>query len=155
MLDTMTAQKSDAQSYLDTTRYLDDVELAGLLLENAKQNKGKLNAADVVFSLRNFLKMKYYPVAIKYFFNEDELEAFKQNTDYKVAFHPYTFCHFVAASRQRGDILLGTSDKLGCSNAKYVMGWKEMDDNEIKSHLKYTKNWDQAKRFVKTKKATP
>jgi uncharacterized protein (DUF169 family) len=35
------------------------------------------------------------------------------------------------------------------------MGWKEMDDNEIKSHLKYTKNWDQAKRFVKTKKRLP
>ena len=32
------------------------------------------------------------------------------------------------------------------------MGWKELDDREIKSHLKYTKDWDQAKRFVKTKK---
>jgi uncharacterized protein (DUF169 family) len=32
------------------------------------------------------------------------------------------------------------------------MGWKELDDAEIKSHLKYTKDWDQAERFVKTKK---
>jgi uncharacterized protein (DUF169 family) len=155
MLDAMTAHKSDAQSYLDTTRYLDDVELAGFLLENAKQNSGRLSAADIVFSLRNFLKMKYYPVAIKYFFVEDEFETFKESTDYKTAFHPYTFCHFVAASRQRGDILLGTSDKLGCSNAKYVMGWKGMDDKEIKSHLKYTKNWDQAERFIKTKNRLP
>ena len=35
------------------------------------------------------------------------------------------------------------------------MGWKELDDAEIKSHLKYTKDWDQAKRFVKTKKRLP
>jgi len=46
-------------------------------------------------------------------------------------------------------------DTLGCTNAKYVMGWKELDDAEIKSHLKYTKDWDQAKRFVKTKKRLP
>jgi len=155
MLNTNVTQVSDAGSYLDTAKYLNDVELAKTLLENGKQNGGKLSYADIVFSLRNFLKMKYYPVAIKYFFSADELEDFKKHTDYRTALHPYTFCHYVAASRQRGDILLGTLEKLGCSNAKYVMGWKELDDTEIKSHLKYTKGWDQAKRFVKTKKQLP
>jgi uncharacterized protein (DUF169 family) len=140
---------------IDTGTYLNDVELAKALLENARLNGGKLSNADIVFSLRNFLKMKYYPVAVKYFFSEDELADFKQHTDYKVAFRPYTFCHFVAASRQRGDILLGTADKTGCSNAKYVMGWKELDDAEVESHLKYTKDRDQAERFVKTKKRLP
>ncbi len=114
-----------------------------------------LSNADIVFSLRNFLKMKYYPVAVKYFFSEDELADFKKNADYKTALHPYTFCHYVAASRQRGDVLLGSREKLGCTNAKYVMGWKGLDDAEIKSHLKYTKDWDQAERFVKTKKQLP
>jgi uncharacterized protein (DUF169 family) len=136
---------------LDTDKYLDDVALAETLLENANQNGGVLSNADMVFSLRNFLKMKYYPVAVKYFFSEDELADFKKNADYKTALHPYTFCHYVAASRQRGDILLGTKEKLGYTNAKYVMGWKALDDAEIKSHLKYTKDWDQAERFVKTK----
>jgi len=79
----------------------------------------------------------------------------KKKADYKTAFHPYTFCHYVAASRQRGDVLLGTREKLGCTNAKYVMGWKGLDDAEIKSHLKYTKDWDQAQRFVKTKERLP
>lgn len=104
---------------------------------------------------QNRLFCKYYPVAVKYFFDEAELEDFKKNVDYQVAFHPITFCAYVAATRQRGDILLGTSDKMGCSNAKYVMGWKELDAAEIKSHLKYTKDWDQAERFVKTKKRLP
>lgn len=137
---------------IDTDRCLDDVSLAEALLENANKNNGVLSSADIVFSLRNFLKMKYYPVAVKYFFKVDELNAFKTNADYKTALRPYTFCHYVAASRQRGDILLGAREKLGCTNAKYVMGWKELDDAEIKSHLKYTKDWEQAERFVKTKK---
>ncbi len=137
---------------LDTTMYMDDVELAKRLLENADANDGKLSHSDMVFSLRNLLKMKYYPVAVKYFFDEAELEEFKEKVEYKVSLHPITFCAYVAASRQRGDVLLGTQDKMGCTNAKYVMKWKELDDGEIKSHLKYTKDWDQAERFVKTKK---
>jgi uncharacterized protein (DUF169 family) len=145
-----------AAKSIDTAMYMDDVELAKGLLENAEQNKGKLSDSDIVFALRNFLKMKYYPVAVKYFFNKAELEDFENTTaEYKTALHPVTFCAYVAASRQRGDVLLGTVDKVGCSNAKFVMKWKEIDDSEIKSHLKYTKDWDQAERFVKTKKRLP
>ena len=140
---------------INTKICMDDVDLAKELLDNAKNDNGKLSHSDIVFGLRNILKMKYYPVAVKYFFDEKELEDFKAKTEYKVGLHPYTFCHYVAASRQRGDILLGTKDKLGCSNAKYVMRWKDLDDGEIKSHLKYTKSWDQAEKFVKTKKRLP
>ena len=132
-----------------------DVYLAEQLLENSDQNNEKLSNADIVFSLRNILKMKYYPVAVKYFFKEEELEAFKKENEYKEALRPYTFCHFIAASRQRGDVLLGTADKTGCSNAKYVLGWKGLDEAEIKSHLKYTQTREQAERFVKTKKRLP
>ena len=140
---------------VDYSFCLDDVALANSMLASAEKNGGKINDAGIVFALRNILKMKYYPVAVKYFFDEDELEDFKNNAEYKISLHPVTFCSYVAASRQRGDTLLGTADKMGCSNAKYVMKWKEIDDGEIKSHLKYTKNWEQAERFVKTKKRLP
>ena len=147
--------EQEVSKSIDTGKYLEDVALAEAILDNAEQNGGVLSSADIVFSLRNFLKMKYYPVAIKYFFSEDELADFKNSADYKTGLRPYTFCHFVAASRQRGDILLGTQDKVGCSNAKYVMGWKGLDESEIKSHLKYTKDRAQAERFIKTKKQLP
>ncbi len=140
---------------IDTQIYMDDVQLAGELLDNAKNNQDKLSHSDIVFGLRNFLKMKYYPVAIKFFFDQEELNDFKAKINYKIALRPYTFCHFVAASRQKGDILLGMHDKLGCSNAKYVFGWKELDEAEIKSHLKYTRSREQAEKFVKTKKRLP
>ena len=133
-LDAATAVQ-EVPTPVDTEMYLDDVALAKALLENAARNNGVLSNADIVFALRNLLKTTYYPVAIKYFYSEDELEDFKNNNDYKTAMHAYTFCHFVAASRMRGDVLLGTSHETGCSNAKYVMGWKELDDAEIKSHL--------------------
>jgi uncharacterized protein (DUF169 family) len=140
---------------IDTEVFMDDVGLAKELLHNAERNHGELRPSDIVFGMRNLLKMKYYPVAVKFFFQETELETFKASADYKVAFRPYTFCHYVAASRQRGDILLGTENTLGCSNAKYVFGWKELDDGEIKSHLKYTKSKEQAEKFLKTKKRLP
>ena len=137
---------------IDFDLYLDDVALAKRILAAADKNGGKISDAGIVFALRNILKMKYYPVAVKYFFDAPELEDFTARSEYKVSLHPVTFCAYVAASRQRGDVLLGTVDKVGCANAKYVMRWKELDEAEIKSHLKYTKNRAQAERFVKTKK---
>ena len=40
---------------IDTAKLLNDVELAETILENEE-----LSNADVVFTLRNLLKMKYY-----------------------------------------------------------------------------------------------
>ncbi|MFN3383591.1 MAG: DUF169 domain-containing protein [Archaeoglobaceae archaeon] len=131
---------------LDTEILLDDAKFAKFMLE-----KGELSNADMVFALRNLLRLKYYPVAIKFFYNEAEIEEFKQNHEYLVACHPFTFCHFSAASRQRGDVLFGEKKTLGCSNARYLFSWKEFDEGEVKSHLKYARNKEQAEKFVKTK----
>ena len=135
---------------IDTSVLLDDVAFAKAILE-----KKELDNADIVFSLRNLLRMKYYPVAVKFFFSEEELADFKKHASYRVGTHAFTFCHYLAASRQRGDILLGTVKELGCSNAKFVWGWKEFDEGEVTSHMKYTKDMAQAERFVKTKKRLP
>ena len=132
---------------IDTSLLLDDIKFAKEMLK-----KDKFSNSDMVFILRNIYKFKYYPVAVKYFYKDEEIEEFKKNNDYEIALKPLTFCHYVAASRQEGHILFSEKDKLGCSNAKFVLGWKEFDDSEIKGHLKYTKNKEQAIRFVKTKK---
>ena len=136
---------------IESEIFLDDVSFAKAMLE-----KGDLSNADLVLTLRNLLRMKYYPVAVKLFFSNKELEDFKKNVEhFKIGLHPYTVCHAVAAARQRGDIILVTEDKTGCANAKYVFRWKELDEAEIKSHLKYTKDRDQAERFLLTKKRLP
>jgi uncharacterized protein (DUF169 family) len=135
---------------IDTAKLLDDVDFAKAMLES-----GDLENSDLVFVLRNLLRMKYYPVAIKFFFSKEELDKFKKEVPYKTATHPLTLCHYVAASRQKGEILLSNSDKTGCANAKFVLGWKGLDEGEIISHLKYTKDRAQAERFVATKKRMP
>lgn len=135
---------------IESEAFLDDVAFAKAMLA-----KGDLSNADMVLTLRNILRMKYYPVAVKFLYSNEELESLKKTVKYKVGLHPYTFCHSVAASRQRGDIIITPQDKCGCTNAKYVFGGKELDESEIKSHLKYTKDRDQAERFILTKKRLP
>jgi hypothetical protein len=64
MLNAEVTTLPDSNEFIDTSRYLDDVSLAEVLLKNAMHTGGELSNSDVVFSLRNFLKMKYYPVAV-------------------------------------------------------------------------------------------
>jgi len=68
---------------IDSMTMLDDVAFAKAMLE-----KKTLSNADLVFSLRNLLRMKYYPVAVKYFYDQAELDEFKKKNDYKVAAIP-------------------------------------------------------------------
>jgi uncharacterized protein (DUF169 family) len=92
---------------------------------------------------------------VKYFYEQTELDEFKKKNEYKVAAHPFTFCHYLAASRQRGDILLSGQKGIGCTNAQFVWGWKDFDEGEVKSHLKYAKDMAQAERIVKSKNRLP
>jgi len=138
---------------LDSETLLDDRKFAETML--LKRDKQGLSKADMVFILRNLLKLKYYPVAVKFFYDDDEIERFRAEHEYLVACNPFTFCHFSAASRQRGDVLLGDKRTLGCSNARYLFGWKDLDEQEIKSHIKYVRDREQAEKFVKTKPRLP
>ena len=102
MSDNTAMQFEQGQMPLDYEFCLNDVALAKSILERADQTGGKISDAGIVFALRNILKMKYYPVAVKYFFDEKELDDFKRSAEYKTSLHPVTFCAYVAASRQRG-----------------------------------------------------
>jgi len=121
---------------------IDEGEFARELLD-----KG-IDKADIVIALRNLLRLKYFPVAIKFLYEEFE-------GDFKIGAHPYTFCHYAACSRQRGDVLLINKDRLGCNNAKFVFGWKDLDDSIVFDHLKYARDLEQARRFVMEKPRLP
>lgn len=135
---------------LDSALLLDDVRFADFML-----NKGKPDKSDIVFIYRNLLKLKYFPVGVKYIYSQEQLERFTNENRYKTSVKALTYCHYSAASRQDGDILLLTSAKLGCSNAKYIFGWKGVDQNEIKSHMKYAITEEQSEKFVTDKTVLP
>lgn len=114
-----------------------------------------MNYKEIQHTLMEQLRLMHLPIAIKFFFNDTELDEFKTNVTYHVPVHPITYCQFEIGPRMKGQTILGTKDTVACANAHYIFGWKPLDDAEIKSHLKYTKNLEQAQRFVKTKSRLP
>ena len=115
----------------------------------------KITCKDMQKILMDELRLMHYPIAVKFFFKDEELKDFTKNASYFEAVKPLTFCQFEIAARMKGQTVLGMKGGLGCSNAAFVFGWKPYDDAEVKSHLKYAKDRDQAVRFVKTKPRLP
>ncbi len=102
------------------------------------------------------LRLYHYPVAVKFFFDQTEVDAFKQAAEeYHTPLKPMTFCQWEIAARMKGQVVYANADGLGCGNAKYCFGWKGLDDEEIKGHAKYTRDSGQAERFVSSKAVLP
>ena len=102
------------------------------------------------------LRLMHFPIAVKYVFSEKELEDFQVNAEeYVQPIKPMTFCQWEIAARMKGQTVLAFEEHLGCPNAKYVFGWKPLDEKEIESHEKYSRDLAQAERFVKSKPRLP
>lgn len=97
------------------------------------------------------LRLYHYPIAVKFLFTDEEVDAFKENVDHYLPTKPMTFCQLEIAARMKGQTVFAAKEDMGCTNAAYVLGWSAFSEAEVKSHLKYTRNYEQAERFVKTK----
>ena len=116
----------------------------------------RMTFRDMQDVLYNELRLMHFPVAVKYLFDESELAAFlRDGPEYVVPVKPLTFCQWETAPRMKGQTVLGTRETLWCSNARYVLGWKPLDEAEVKSHAKYTRDMEQARRFVQGKPRLP
>jgi len=101
------------------------------------------------------LRLMHYPVAIRYIFDQEELDRFKRDVPHYVPGKAVTFCQAEIGARMEGLTVLMEKDRLGCANAKFVFGWKGLDEAEVKSHMKYVRDADQAELFVKSKPRLP
>lgn len=97
------------------------------------------------------LRLYHFPIAVKFFFEQREVDQFQQEHDYFVPAKPLTFCQWEIAARMKGQVVYADAKQLGCSNAKCSFGWKEIDEAEIKSHLKYVRDAVQAAKAVQVK----
>jgi len=114
-----------------------------------------VNFKEMQATLMHELRLYHYPVAVKFFFDQAEVDKFKAETEYYTPLKAMTFCQWQIAARMKGQTVYSEREGLGCSNAVFSFGWKDLDEAEVKSHAKYCKDLDQAKRFVETKSRLP
>ena len=114
-----------------------------------------LTYAEMEKTLMDELRLYHHPVAVTFLTTEEDVEKFASAMEYVVPVKPLTFCQWETAARMQGKTVLGTEKTLGCTNAKVTFGWHDIDDEEIKTQLKYTVDRDQAERFFGTKPCMP
>lgn len=117
---------------------------------------GSLTKQEMHDVLYDELRLVHYPIAVKFIFDEKELEEFKENVDeYVMPVKPMTFCQWEIAARMKGQTVLAMPEHLGCSNAQVSFGFKDIDEKEIASHAKYVRDLVQAEKFVRSKPRLP
>ena len=117
---------------------------------------GSMSWKEIHDAFYDELRLMHYPISVKFIFDEKELEDFKANgPEYHMPVKPMTFCQWEIAARMKGQTVLALPEHLGCSNAQVSFGLKEIDEKEIQSHAKYTKDYAQAERFVRSKPSLP
>ena len=102
-------------------------------------------------TLMREMSLIHAPVAIKYFFDQAELDSFKKNQSYYSPIKPLTFCQSEVGARMEGITVLVEREHMGCTNASFVFGWKDLDESEVKSHLKYCADADHARQVLEAK----
>ncbi|MCF8011180.1 MAG: DUF169 domain-containing protein [Clostridiales bacterium] len=114
--------------------------------------KDELTKTEIQDSFEYLYRLNYHPVAVKFFFDEEEYKNFKAE---KVPGPKMTFCQIALAARFNSYIVKATEDNLLCGNAKTVFGYREPSDEEVEGHVKYTNDWDWAKECLWSKPRMP
>lgn len=97
------------------------------------------------------LRLYHYPVAVTFLFSDELVEEYTTSMEYVVPVKPITFCQAEVAARMKGQNVLIFKENMGCSNSHVSFGWREIDDKEIATQLKYCTDLDQAERFMRSK----
>ncbi len=99
--------------------------------------------------LMRVLRLYHYPIAVRFFYDQQDIESFRRNcNEIESPLKPITFCQWEIAARMQGKVVYGEPRDLSCKNARYCFGWKDLDELEIKSHARYTRDLDQSERFI-------
>lgn len=114
--------------------------------------KESLSFEDMHKAFEVLYKLDYNPVAIKFFFDQDEFDSFVPE---KVPASKMTFCQTTLASRTDNNIVKITENKIFCGNAKTVFGFREASDSEVDEQVKYTTDWDLAKQCMDARPKLP
>lgn len=125
-----------------------------MLLINLEElvKKEELNYEDMHKAFAALYKLTYNPVAVKFFFNQQEYDDLVVE---KVPGPKMTFCQVALASRMEDHIVKVSPEKLLCENAQVSFGFRQPGEKEIQDHVKYVNDWDLAKECLLAKPTLP
>ncbi len=110
-----------------------------------------MNFADMEQALMQHLRLYHHPIGITFLFSQEELAAFRREVPHLVPARPLTFCQWEIAARMQARTVLGTADRLACTNSQVSFGWRDIDEAEVRSQSKYCRDEEQARRFLESK----
>ncbi|MBQ3059525.1 MAG: DUF169 domain-containing protein [Desulfovibrio sp.] len=110
-----------------------------------------LNWREMEETLMTQLRLYHHPVAVTWLFTEEDVARFRQTAPHVTPVKALTYCQWEVAARMQGKTVLGTADKLACTNAQVSFGWRDIDEREIRTQLKYCVDEAQAERFIRSK----
>ncbi|MDR3320155.1 MAG: DUF169 domain-containing protein [Desulfovibrio sp.] len=114
-----------------------------------------LGYAEMEKTLMEALRLYHHPVAVTWLFTDKDVDEFRAKTPCVTPVKPITFCQWEIAARMQNKTVLAFEEQLDCSNALVSFGFKDVDEKEIKSQLKYCVDLAQAKRFQRSKPRLP
>lgn len=123
-----------------------------LLNISALAQKEEITYAEMADALEYLYKLDYHPVAVKFFWDEQEYNDFPAE---KVPGAKMTLCQMALASRMNNHIVKAREDHLLCGNAKTCLGMRQASDEEVEGHVKYTADWDLARECLLAKPMLP
>ncbi|MEG6616488.1 DUF169 domain-containing protein [Peptococcaceae bacterium 1198_IL3148] len=125
-----------------------------MLLINVEElvKKERLTYQDMHKAFAALYKLDYNPVAVKFFFNQQEYDNLEVE---KVPGPKMTFCQVALASRMEDYIVKFNADKLMCGNAKISFGFNAPTDQDVDDHVKFVNDWDFAKECMLAKPRLP
>lgn len=114
-----------------------------------------LSYAEAHKVLMDELRLYHNPIAVTFLFDDASVEEFKEKHEVFLPVKPMTFCQWEVAARMKGQTVLAYKENLACSNGMVSFGWKDLDEAEYKTQLKYVRNLEQAKKFCDSKPRLP
>jgi len=97
------------------------------------------------------LHLMHDPVGIRFFFDKEELEAFRRRGRHHEPIRPLTFCQAELGARMEGLIVLLDMKKLWCSDARCVFGVDDISEKLIRDLDRFGRDEEQVRRFVESK----
>ncbi|HJD96951.1 DUF169 domain-containing protein [Mailhella massiliensis] len=107
--------------------------------------------ADMHAFLMRELRLMHEPVGIRFFFEAEELEAFRGRGLHVEPVRPLTFCQAELGARMEGLIVLLDMKKLWCTDARCVFGVDPVSEGVVRDLLRFGKDEAQVRRFVESK----